>query len=70
MPSSYTLGKHYEAFVKAQLASGRYNRWWATRSGLWKNASASWRPSMPLSNAALPTAKPAASVTLTRYAMR
>jgi antitoxin ParD1/3/4 len=25
MPSSYTLGKHYEAFVKAQLASGRYN---------------------------------------------
>ncbi|MBV8912816.1 MAG: type II toxin-antitoxin system ParD family antitoxin [Acetobacteraceae bacterium] len=25
MPSSYTLGKHYEAFVKAQLATGRYN---------------------------------------------
>jgi antitoxin ParD1/3/4 len=25
MPSSYSLGKHYEAFVQAQLASGRYN---------------------------------------------
>jgi antitoxin ParD1/3/4 len=25
MPSSYTLGKHFEAFVKAQVASGRYN---------------------------------------------
>ena len=25
MPRSYTLGKHYEAFVQAQLASGRYN---------------------------------------------
>ena len=25
MPSSYTLGSHYEAFVKEQLASGRYN---------------------------------------------
>ncbi|HYD70864.1 hypothetical protein [Azospirillum sp.] len=23
MPRSYTLGKHYEAFVQAQLASGR-----------------------------------------------
>jgi antitoxin ParD1/3/4 len=25
MPSSYTLGKHFEDFVQAQLASGRYN---------------------------------------------
>jgi antitoxin ParD1/3/4 len=25
MPSSYTLGDHFEAFVKAQLASGRYS---------------------------------------------
>jgi antitoxin ParD1/3/4 len=25
MPSSYTLGPHYEAFVQSQLASGRYN---------------------------------------------
>jgi antitoxin ParD1/3/4 len=25
MPSSYTLGKHFETFVQAQLASGRYN---------------------------------------------
>lgn len=25
MPSSYTLGQHFEAFVRAQLASGRYN---------------------------------------------
>jgi antitoxin ParD1/3/4 len=25
VPSSYTLGPHYEAFVQAQLASGRYN---------------------------------------------
>ena len=25
MPSSYTLGKHFEAFVQDQLASGRYN---------------------------------------------
>jgi antitoxin ParD1/3/4 len=25
MPSSYTLGSHFEAFVRAQLASGRYN---------------------------------------------
>ncbi len=25
MPSSYTLGTHFEAFVQAQLASGRYN---------------------------------------------
>ncbi|MEA2744620.1 MAG: antitoxin ParD1/3/4 [Acetobacteraceae bacterium] len=25
MPSSYTLGKHYETFVQAQLSSGRYN---------------------------------------------
>jgi len=24
MPSSYTLGKHFEAFVRRQLASGRY----------------------------------------------
>jgi antitoxin ParD1/3/4 len=24
MPSSYTLGEHFESFVKAQLASGRY----------------------------------------------
>ena len=24
MPSSYTLGKHFENFVQAQLASGRY----------------------------------------------
>jgi antitoxin ParD1/3/4 len=24
MPSSYTLGKHFESFVRAQLASGRY----------------------------------------------
>ena len=24
MPSSYTLGKHFEDFVQAQLASGRY----------------------------------------------
>ena len=25
MPSSFTLGKHFELFVQAQLASGRYN---------------------------------------------
>ncbi|MGI8839585.1 MAG: type II toxin-antitoxin system ParD family antitoxin [Caulobacteraceae bacterium] len=25
MPSSYTLGDHFEGFVKKQLASGRYN---------------------------------------------
>ncbi len=25
MPSGYTLGRHFEAFVQAQLASGRYN---------------------------------------------
>jgi antitoxin ParD1/3/4 len=25
MPSSYTLGSHFEAFVQTQLASGRYN---------------------------------------------
>ena len=25
MPSSYTLGKHFEGFIKGQLASGRYN---------------------------------------------
>jgi antitoxin ParD1/3/4 len=25
MPSSYTLGSHYETFIKRQLASGRYN---------------------------------------------
>lgn len=25
MPSSYSLGKHFEAFVQGQLASGRYN---------------------------------------------
>lgn len=25
MPSSYTLGAHFEGFVKEQLASGRYN---------------------------------------------
>ena len=25
MPSSYTLGQHFEKFVQAQLASGRYN---------------------------------------------
>jgi antitoxin ParD1/3/4 len=25
MPSSYTLGKHFEGFVQAQLAGGRYN---------------------------------------------
>ncbi len=25
MPSSYTLGTHFEAFVQSQLASGRYN---------------------------------------------
>ena len=25
MPSSYTLGKHYEEFIRGQLASGRYN---------------------------------------------
>jgi antitoxin ParD1/3/4 len=25
MPSSYTLGKHFESFVQSQLASGRYN---------------------------------------------
>jgi antitoxin ParD1/3/4 len=25
MPSSYTLGRHFEGFVQAQLASGRYN---------------------------------------------
>jgi antitoxin ParD1/3/4 len=25
VPSSYSLGKHFEAFVEAQLASGRYN---------------------------------------------
>ncbi len=25
MPTSYTLGKHSESFVRAQLASGRYN---------------------------------------------
>jgi antitoxin ParD1/3/4 len=24
MPSSYTLGKHFESFVRSQLASGRY----------------------------------------------
>jgi antitoxin ParD1/3/4 len=24
MPSSYTLGKHFEAFIQDQLASGRY----------------------------------------------
>jgi antitoxin ParD1/3/4 len=24
MPGSYTLGSHFEAFVQAQLASGRY----------------------------------------------
>jgi antitoxin ParD1/3/4 len=24
MPSSYTLGEHFETFVKSQLASGRY----------------------------------------------
>jgi antitoxin ParD1/3/4 len=25
MPSSYTLGPHFSAFVQTQLASGRYN---------------------------------------------
>ncbi len=25
MPSSYTLGAHFEQFIQAQLASGRYN---------------------------------------------
>ena len=25
MPTSYTLGKHFEGFVQAQLAGGRYN---------------------------------------------
>ncbi len=25
MPSSYTLGSHFAAFVQAQLTSGRYN---------------------------------------------
>ena len=25
MPSSYTLGKHFEQFVQRQLAGGRYN---------------------------------------------
>lgn len=25
MPSSYTLGQHFEAFIQEQLASGRYN---------------------------------------------
>jgi antitoxin ParD1/3/4 len=25
MPNSYTLGQHFEAFIQAQLASGRYN---------------------------------------------
>ncbi len=25
MPSSYTLGQHFESFVQGQLASGRYN---------------------------------------------
>ena len=25
MPSSYSLGRHYEVFVRTQLASGRYN---------------------------------------------
>ncbi len=25
MPTSYTLGKHFESFVQAQLTSGRYN---------------------------------------------
>ncbi len=25
MPSSYTLESHFEAFVQAQLSSGRYN---------------------------------------------
>jgi antitoxin ParD1/3/4 len=24
MPSSYTLGKHFESFIQTQLASGRY----------------------------------------------
>jgi len=24
VPSSYTLGKHFESFVQSQLASGRY----------------------------------------------
>ena len=24
MPSSYAIGKHFESFVQAQLASGRY----------------------------------------------
>jgi antitoxin ParD1/3/4 len=25
MTNSYTLGQHFEAFIQAQLASGRYN---------------------------------------------
>lgn len=25
MPDSYTLGQHFEAFIQAQLASGRYH---------------------------------------------
>jgi antitoxin ParD1/3/4 len=25
MPSSYTLGEHFESFVQKQLTSGRYN---------------------------------------------
>ena len=25
MPSSYTLGAHFESFVQSQLAGGRYN---------------------------------------------
>jgi antitoxin ParD1/3/4 len=25
MPSSYTLGHHFEGFIQTQLASGRYN---------------------------------------------
>ena len=25
MPSSYSLGPHFEAFIQAQLSSGRYN---------------------------------------------
>jgi putative addiction module CopG family antidote len=61
MPSSYTLGRHFEDFVQTQLASGRYG-----------NASEVLRDAlllMPRSNADSPILRPGGCMTRTRFSI-
>ncbi len=73
MPSSYTLGHHFESFVKGQLAAvatAAPARSSATRCVSWKNARSAGLPCIRRSWTVSPIHRPGAFVTSMRFSTR